>query len=139
MNTKSKGSNAERDLLHRFWQHNWACVRTAGSGSMKYDAPDLLVSNRKRILAIECKATKSQHQYFTKEEIFALRSFSHLFGAEPFVGVKFNGMPWSFLPANHLQETQKSFCLSRANAEKDAYDFDALIAEKEEKKPVVHA
>ena len=36
MSLKSKGSNAERQLLHMFWDAGWACLRSAGSGSMNH-------------------------------------------------------------------------------------------------------
>ena len=128
MNTKSKGSNAERELLHMFWKNNWACVRTAGSGSMKYDSPDVLAGNHNKKLAIECKVTKSNYQYFTKEEIFSLRSFSHLFGAEAFVGIKFNGKGWIFLKANLLRETEKNYCVAKNDAEDKGICFEELIS-----------
>ncbi len=111
MNHKGKGTNAERELLHMFWRNNWACTRCAGSGSMRYDSPDLIAGSKGRKLCIECKATSGKIQYFTKEEIFSLRSFSHLFGAEPYVAIKFNGKPWIFRKANDLRESEKSFSI----------------------------
>jgi Holliday junction resolvase len=127
MNHKSKGSNAERELLHMFWQHNWACIRSAGSGSMQHDSPDLIAGCKERKLCIECKATKSKYQYFTKEEIFALRSFSHLFGSEAYVGIKFNNQPWVFLKAHELHETEKNYAVSREFAKEQGLSFEKLI------------
>ncbi|MFP4656310.1 MAG: Holliday junction resolvase Hjc [Candidatus Woesearchaeota archaeon] len=124
MNHKGKGTNAERELLHMFWKNNWACTRCAGSGSMRYDSPDLIAGNHERKLCIECKATRSKIQYFTKEEIFSLRSFSHLFGAEPYIAVKFNGKPWIFKKANMLDETNKYFSI---RYESESSDFEELI------------
>lgn len=130
MNRKGKGTNAERELLHMFWQHNWACIRSAGSGSMQHDSPDLIAGNHNRKLTIECKATKSKYQYFTKEEIFALRSFSHLFGSEAYVAIKFNNTPWVFMKANELHETGKNYCVSKEFAKQSAISFDEIINEK---------
>ncbi len=127
MNAKGKGSNAERELLHMLWMNNWACVRTAGSGSMKYDSPDILAGSRNKKLAIECKVTKSNSQYLTKDEIFSLRSFSHLFGAEPIVAVKFNGNGWGFFKANNLRETPKNFCISKEDFKNNSMNFEELI------------
>jgi Holliday junction resolvase len=62
----------------------------AGSGSSKYPSPDILAGNNSRKTAIECKASKSAAKYFTKEEISALKEFSTLFGAEPWVAVRFD-------------------------------------------------
>ena len=66
MSLKSKGINAERELVHMFWGENWACLRIAGSGSIKYPSPDLLVGNSLRRLAVECKTTKDSKKYFEK-------------------------------------------------------------------------
>jgi Holliday junction resolvase len=54
--SKIKGSNAERELLRMFWASSWACIRSAGSGSMHFPSPDLLAANKIRRLAIEVKA-----------------------------------------------------------------------------------
>ncbi len=124
MNQKGKGTNAERELLHMFWKKNWACTRCAGSGSMRYDSPDLIAGSHERKLCIECKATKAKVQYLTKEEVFSLRSFSHLFGAEPYIAVKFNGKPWVFKKANKLKETEKFFVI---RSDEEAIDFEELI------------
>ena len=35
MSTKSKGTNAERELIHNLWANGYAAIRSAGSGSMK--------------------------------------------------------------------------------------------------------
>ena len=129
MNHKGKGTNAERELLHMFWRNNWACVRTAGSGSMKYDSPDILAGNHDRKLAIECKVTKSEYQYFSKDEIFSLKSFSHLFGAEPFVAVKFNGTKkWCFFKTINLKETGKNYCVKRKDIDDKSISFEDLIS-----------
>ena len=59
MSRKSKGINAERDLIHKFWNvEGWSAVRVAGSGSMKYPSADVLATNKLRRLAIECKTSK---------------------------------------------------------------------------------
>ena len=36
---KSKGTRAERELLHLFWENEWACMRSAGSGSTTQNSP----------------------------------------------------------------------------------------------------
>src|SRR3989344_2985518 len=61
MSVKQKGSKAERELLHMFWAKNFATIRSAGSGSMKYPGPDLLVGKKDwRFLSLEdLKKTKS--------------------------------------------------------------------------------
>lgn len=118
MPSKTKGSNAERELIHFFWRNNWAATRIAGSGSTRYPAPDLLAGNNLRKLAIECKVTKSIRQYFTVKEIDELKEFSEIFGAEPWVAVKFNNVDWFFLPIGDLDATEKHYILSLESAKR---------------------
>ena len=69
MSQKSKGSNAERELIHKFWANGFAAIRSAGSGSMKYPSPDILAARGDRVIAIECKITQNPYKYFEKQEI----------------------------------------------------------------------
>jgi len=101
--SKKKGSRTERELLHLFWDHKWFCIRMAGSGSMPLPCPDLLSGKKGRTLAIECKSGKGkQRRYITNEQIDELVEFSKGFGAEAWIGVRFDGMKWSFLKPNQL-------------------------------------
>ena len=90
MSRKSKGINAERDLIHKFWANKWASVRIAGSGSMRYPSADILATNKLRKLAIECKTSKDASKYIEKEDIEQLREFAELFNSEAYVAVKFS-------------------------------------------------
>lgn len=121
MNLKQKGTNAERSLLHLFWQQNWACVRVAGSGSMRHPSPDLLAGNSIRKLAIECKSTSRDSWFFDKKEIEELIYFSRLFGAEPWVAIKFSGKDWVFLNPEDLKDTNKG-----SSATKSVVDIKGL-------------
>ena len=91
-----------------FWNKEWACLRIAGSGSIKYPSPDLLVGNGLRKLAIECKITKHQTKYFEHKEILALKKFAEIFGAEPWLAVKFKGQEWFFITPEDLKITEKN-------------------------------
>jgi Holliday junction resolvase - archaeal type len=42
---KSKGSKAERDLIHLFWSKGFAAMRAAGSGSSQHPSPDILAGD----------------------------------------------------------------------------------------------
>lgn len=79
-------------------------MRIAGSGRMNYPSPDVLASNGSTVLAIECKATKKDQQYFEKEQIDQLVSFSKLFGASPLIAIKFSGK-FGFYSLQDLKET----------------------------------
>ncbi len=97
MNRKAKGTKGERELVKFFNENNWSCIRIAGSGSSRYPSPDVLAGNAIRRLAIECKVTKDNKKYISKQEIEQLQTFSHKFGAESWIGVKFQGEQWYFL------------------------------------------
>src|SRR3989338_1796404 len=112
MSRKSKGINAERDLIHKFWSKDWACIRVAGSGSMRYPSSDILASNKLRRLAIECKTSGEKNRYLTKEEVQQLKTFAELFGAEPWVAIKFDRKGWFFLTLDDLEDNGSNFVIS---------------------------
>ena len=113
INRKAKGTNGERYLLHKFWDNGWACLRTAGSGSMSFPAPDLIAGNNIRRVAVECKITKDESKYLSKEEIENLKKFSNYFGAEPWIAVKLASNPWYFLMIEDLHTTDKNFVATK--------------------------
>lgn len=105
MASKTKGINAERELVHLFNEAGWSCIRVAGSGSSKYPSPDILAGNASRRLAIECKVTKEDKKYFQPDEIEQLKTFSQRFGAESWIGIKFARQPWYFVLLEDLEST----------------------------------
>ena len=129
MSLKSKGINAERELVHKFWSVNWACLRIAGSGSSRYPSPDILVGNKLRRLAIECKVTKEQKKYFEKNSVEALRKFADVFGAEPWVAIKFKGSDWLFVSTNDLDEKGRTFVIDKESAQRKGLLFEELVKE----------
>jgi Holliday junction resolvase len=102
---KRKGSEAERELVQMLWGAGFASVRIAGSGVTKFPSPDIVASNGSRILAIECKSTKHKVRYIEPEQISQLKKFSSLFGAEPWLAVKFS-TDWFFYKIEDLEETR---------------------------------
>lgn len=115
--SKRKGSNAERELVKLFWEKRWAAIRSAGSGSMHYPSPDLLVSNAIRRLAIEVKSTKDNKKYFKNEEVKQLINFSKYFGAEPWIAVKFQKQNWVFINPENLEVIGENFVFRNENIE----------------------
>lgn len=110
MSRKSKGINAEREIIHAFWSiPGWTACRVAGSGSMKYPSPDIIAGNATRKLAIECKITKSKYQYFEKEEVNQLIQYAEMFGAEPWIAIRFNRDKFYFLRPKDLKETENRY------------------------------
>lgn len=127
MSTKSRGSNAERDLIHKFWAAGWAALRAAGSGSSQYPSPDIVTSNNVRKLAMEVKLTTAQSKYFTKQEVNELLYFSDKFGAEAWLAVKFFREPWWFLPVENALETGASYVVTLERARSFGLTFEDLI------------
>ena len=127
MGIKDKGSNAERELLHMFWSKGWACLRSAGSGSMKYPGPDLLVGNKLRRLAIECKVTKEKKKYLDNHDMDQLKEFSSIFGAESWFAVKFSRTNWLFLSPEDIEKTEKGYVIDLKVAERRGLLLEELI------------
>jgi len=88
--SKQKGIRGEREVLHKFWETGeWVALRVPASGSMPFPCPDIIAGNHSRKIAIECKVCGSHAQYFSHSQIDDLVKFSRLFGAEPWVSIKF--------------------------------------------------
>ena len=129
--SKSKGSRSERELFHMFWGKNWATVRSAGSGSTTKPAPDLLASNGTRTFAIECNAIKGNRKYFDQEEIDQLVEFSESFGAEPWIGVRFDKRGWFFIEVSKLTKSNgNSLCVTYDLVQEKGLIFEQLIGAK---------
>lgn len=127
MSSKSKGSKAERELLHLFWSKKWAALRSAGSGSMKYPGPDLIASNKIRVLAIECKSTKEKKRYLDRHDVEQLREFCNIFGAEPWFAVRFARTNWLFLSLEDIEKTENGYVIDAKVAERRGLLLDELI------------
>ena len=132
MSVKQKGTKAERELLHMFWAKNFATIRSAGSGSMKYPGPDLLVGNKEnnRRLAIECKTTKSNKLYLSDYDIKQLKDFSDIFDAREWFAVKFAKKDWRFLSLEDLKKTQNGYVIDSKLVDLYGISFEELITYK---------
>jgi holliday junction resolvase Hjr len=127
MSRKSKGINAERQLIHKFWSVGWAAIRVAGSGSISYPVPDVLAGNNLRKLAIECKASREKERYLTKDQVNELKEFSKIFGAEAWIAVKFDKEEWYFLMLEDLKETNNNYLVSFEIAKNKGLLFEEVI------------
>jgi Holliday junction resolvase len=127
MSLKSKGINAERELIHLFWGKNIPAVRVAGSGSMRYPAPDIIAGTIERKFAIECKSVKGTTKYIPIEEIEELQKFADLFGCEPWIGMRFARNNWLFLSLEDLHKTAKSYAITIESAKQKGLLLEELI------------
>lgn len=104
-----KGSNEERDLVHKLWDRNFAAMRApASGGATKRPLPDVLAGNGKIYLAIEVKTTVKDKIYVDFPQIDELKEFSRIFGAVPYLGVKFKYTQWYFLKPENIQRTKNN-------------------------------
>ena len=128
--SKAKGSRLERELVHMFHDTNlFIALRAAGSGSTPLPCPDLLVGGNGRVLAIECKAGKGR-RYIKKDQVDELLQFSARFGAEPWVGVRFDGKEWLFLNIDDLHLSKGgNYAVDFEIAREKGISFKELIGE----------
>ena len=129
MAIQKKGSNAERELVHLFFDAGWMAMRAAGSGSIGLPCPDVIAGNGVRRVVIECKAIAASVKYLTKKEVEELLEFGRTFGAEPWIGIKFNNKGWRFLSCEDARQTEKSRVISQKTAEIKGLTFKELIEE----------
>ncbi len=127
-NTKAKGTLAENELIHQFWESNWVCVRVAGSGSSKYPSPDILASNGFKKIVMEVKTVSAVKKYFSRQEIRDLEFFAEKFGAEAWVGVKFSEAQWFFIPTSELEMTKsENYVIDLITMKRSGFVFDEMI------------
>jgi Holliday junction resolvase len=134
MNRKSKGSNAERELLHYFWNNGWACMRAAGSGSIQWPEPDLIAGKDQKRFAIECKTSGDEAKYIEKKQVLDLIEFSKIMNVEPLLAIKFNNKKWKFFRPEEMNQTEKSFMISKEEIELKGRTFEEIIEKKDENK-----
>ncbi|MFH1400087.1 MAG: Holliday junction resolvase Hjc [Nanoarchaeota archaeon] len=128
MNTKKKGTDAERDLIHKFWGAGWAAFRAAGSGSARYPTPDIIAGNNLRKIAIEVKSVKATRKYFSKQEVDDLLLFSAKFGCEAWLAIKFGPQPWLFVSPEDLSVTQAAGGISLEGARLKGLSFEEMVS-----------
>ena len=130
MSRKGKGISAERELIHLFWAAGWAACRVAGSGSIKYPCPDIIAGGKHRRLAVECKSSGDGYQYIEIRTIQKLRDFCERFGAEPWIGVRFDREGWYFVSLDGLESRGQGSSVSLDYAKSRGVLFEELIMER---------
>ena len=111
-----------------FWDSDWVCVRVAGSGSGRYPSPDILASNGHKKLVLEVKTVSANKKYFTSQEILDLEFFASKFAAQAWVGVKFEGNQWYFIPTSELDKTRAdNYVIDLIKMKRSGFTFDEMI------------
>ena len=128
MKRKAKGIGAERQLVHMFWNAGWAAVRIAASGATKNPSADVLCGNAIRKLAIECKTIADTKKYIPQQDMKQFLEFAKLFGAEPWIAIKFNDRKgFYFINPEDMRQTEASHSITLADAQNKALSFEELI------------
>ena len=117
MSNKSKGSNAERELLTLFKESAWRGVRTAGSGVNDLSPCDMIVGKiGKRGYVVEAKSSRGNHIYIKKSQIEDFILFANTIGLTPVIALRFTYEGWLFINPEQLDDSGKSFVVSRNKA-----------------------
>lgn len=124
MSNKSKGSNAERELVALFTENGFRALRVAGSG-VNDDSPCDLIAGKigKRGYTIEAKSSRSNYIYIKKSQIEDFILFSSTIGLTPVIAVRFTYEGWLFLNPSQLEDTGKNFVVKREKALIEAKKF----------------
>ena len=133
MSNKSKGSNAERELVHMCTEHGWRALRVAGSG-VNDDSPcDILIGKLgRKPYAIEAKSSKKTSIYITKSQINDFVLFGMTLGLTPVVAVRFNYQGWLFIDPSMLKDSGKNWVISLKTALDKGKRFGQFFEDEKE-------
>lgn len=130
------GSRVERELVKMLWNADCAAMRApASGGATRKPLPDIIAGNGRVYLAIEVKTTSADHIYINSGKIRGLKEFSEIFGAEPYLGVKFKNKKWRFVHVDDLIKTRgKNYKVDMDLAFCKGLEFDELIKKDKQAK-----
>lgn len=123
---KARGSNAERQLQHMFWNAGYAVIRAAGSGSIPIPCPDLFVMKGDKHFTIEVKFWKAKNLALSKHQFDELIEFAARAYSPVVVAWKIPNKGWHFLRPNDLHKTEKFYTISQKDAMEKGLSFDQL-------------
>ncbi|MDR0912061.1 MAG: Holliday junction resolvase [Methanobrevibacter sp.] len=124
-----KGTAEERDLVSKLWKLNFAAMRAPASGAAtKHSIPDVIAGNGKIYLGIEVKTTVKEIIYIDSSQIEGLIDFCDIFGAKPFLGLKFKRTKWLFLSPKNVPRTKKgNYKVTKDFAIEKALELDEIL------------
>jgi len=129
MANKHKGSNAERELLGIFTENNFRAVRVAGSGVNDNSPCDLIAGKPGKKYGVECKTTKKNVQYISKEQTNDFLVFCEIMGLEPVFAIRFNRQGWIFLKPSQMNETDKNWGIKLDEAKEKGKKFHQFFGD----------
>lgn len=128
MSNKSKGSNAERELVALFSENGWRALRVAGSGVNDESPCDIIVGKvGNKGYAIEAKSSRSDYVYIKKSQIEDFILFSSTIGLKPAIAVRFTYEGWLFLSPEQIEDSGKNFVIHREKAKSIGKKFSQFF------------
>jgi len=127
MINKTRGCNAEREILHLLSEKGFAVARVAGSGMIEETNCDLFAGNRKKKYAIEVKLASENKKYLNPIQISGLIEFAENFGLTPVIAIKFLRKGWWFIPPHKLDKTEKALVISFEDVQKRGETFESFV------------
>lgn len=127
MSLKSKGIQAERELIHLLWSAGLAAARVAGSGSSRYPSCDIIAGGSGQLFAFECKSVKQGNRYLDKQSVADFLRFAQMLGAQPWIAVRYAKEQWHFIMPEDLVETHAAHGVSLAVAQRRGLLLDELV------------
>jgi Holliday junction resolvase len=130
------GSREERELVKMLWDADCAAMRApASGGATKKPLPDVIAGNGDIYLAIEVKSTSLNRIYINAEKIDGLKEFADIFGAKPYIGIKFLRKKWRFISIEDLHQTKNNnYRVNMDLAFDKGLEFDELIGKHKQVK-----
>lgn len=86
------------------------------------------MGSKGRVLAIECKGGKGS-RYIKRKQVEELKEFAERFGAEPWLGARFDNNEWLFLELHNLKKSKSgnNFVVDLRLAKEKGINFEELI------------
>lgn len=109
---RSKGINAERELVTKLWKLGYAVIRGPASGAKirRGVYPDIVVIKNRHIFVLEVKKrSKLDHIYVDKDQIEKLKEFARRSGGEALIAVKISEFRvWKAIPITYVKEVSNN-------------------------------
>ncbi len=126
----NKGANAERELVHVFFEHGFSVVRVAGSGKTSLPAPDILALGKGKFLCFECKAWDKKNLNISQEQMAEVLSWNNRAGTEFYVAWKIPHKGWFFFKPEQMKRTGKGFSINQDEAMRVGLNLMVLTGEQ---------
>jgi len=127
MNNKTKGSNAERELLFMLYEQGYAISRVAGSGSSTLPTPDIIAIKKNKGFAIECKTKSGEYLNIRPSQIDELEIWERLSGLKSIVAWRLGKNKWYFIHYTKMKKTKKAYSIKRKEIQENGLDFKELL------------